>query len=97
MKIDCVYPCTSGDRSLGVKGQNDWEEVSVEVDDLVDAGLSLGSVNTGIVIWASQYTDTIFQIDNIRWEDTDGGEEPVDPVGGDDGWIIPNYAGHISP
>ncbi|MED5309576.1 MAG: family 16 glycosylhydrolase, partial [Pseudomonadota bacterium] len=97
MKIDCVYPCSSGDRSLGVKGQDDWEEVSIEVDDLVDAGLSLVSVNTGIVIWASQYTNTIFQIDNIRWEDTDGGEEPVDPVGGDDGWIIPNYAGHISP
>jgi hypothetical protein len=62
MKIDCVYPCTSGDRSLGVKGQDGWEEVSIEVDDLVDAGLSLVSIDTGIVIWASQYTDTVFQI-----------------------------------
>ena len=53
MKIDCVYPCSSGDRSLGVRGQDGWEEVSIEVDDLVDAGLSLVSVNTGIVIWAS--------------------------------------------
>ena len=79
MKVDCVYPCTSGDRSLGTMGQNGWEEISINVDDLVDAGLSLISIDTGIVIWASQYTDTIFQIDNIRWEDTDGDNEPEGP------------------
>ncbi|RZO06569.1 MAG: glycoside hydrolase family 16 protein [SAR92 clade bacterium] len=54
-------------------------------------------MDTGIVIWASQYTDTVFQIDNIRWEDTDGGEEPEDPVGGDDGWVVPDYSGYASP
>ena len=54
MKIDCVYPCTSGDRSLGTMGQNGWEEISTNVDDLGDAGLSLVSIDTGIGIWASQ-------------------------------------------
>ena len=97
MKIDCVYPCTSGDKTLGARGYNGWETVSVNVDDLVNQGLILDSIDTGLVIWASQYTNTIFQLDNVRWEDTDGGENPEEPKGGNDGWIIPSYNGYESP
>ncbi len=97
MKVDCVYPCTSGDKSLGVRGDDGWESVTVNVDDLVSQGLILDTIDTGIVIWAAQYTSTVFQIDNVRWEDIDGGETPVEPVGGDDDWVIPSFTGYESP
>ncbi|MDG0968316.1 MAG: family 16 glycosylhydrolase [Porticoccaceae bacterium] len=96
MKIDCIYDCTSGDRQLGTVGNNGWESVSIEIDDLVNQGLSLTTIDTGLVIWASQYTNTIFQIDNVRWEDTDGGEPPEEPMA-DDGWEIPSFSGYTSP
>ena len=96
MKLDCIWPCTSGDQNLGVKGNNGWETVTIEIDDLVADGLSLDTINTGIVIWATQYTDTVFQIDDVRWEDTDGGETPEQPKA-DDGWIIPTYTGYTTP
>jgi beta-glucanase (GH16 family) len=74
MKIDCVYPCTSGDQSLGSKGTSGWETVTVSVDSLVSSGLNLSNVDTGIVIWASNSTSTVFRIDNVRWETSgDGG------------------------
>ena len=96
MKLDCIYPCTSSDQNLGVQGNNGWETVTIEIDDLVADGLSLATINTGIVIWATQYTDTVFQLDNVRWEDTDGGENPEQPKA-DDGWIIPTYTGYTTP
>ena len=63
---------------------------------MVADGLSLATINTGIVIWATQYTDTVFQIDDVRWEDTDGGENPEQPKA-NDGWIIPTYTGYTTP
>jgi len=96
MKIDCIWDCTSGDRTLGVRGANGWESVTIDVDSLVDQGLQLTTIDTGLVIWASQYTNTVFQLDNVRWEDTDGGEAPEDPVA-DDGWEIPSFSGYMSP
>jgi beta-glucanase (GH16 family) len=59
--------------------------------------LIFDTIDTGIVIWAAQYTNTVFQIDNVRWEDIDGGETPVEPVGGDDDWVIPSFTGYESP
>lgn len=73
MKIDCIYPCTSGDQFLGSKGASGWETVTVPVDTLVAGGLNLSQVDTGIVIWASNHTSTVFRIDNVRWE-TSGGD-----------------------
>ena len=73
MKIDCIYPCTSGDQSLGSKGASGWETVTVSVDSLVSSGLNLSQVDTGIVIWASNAASTVFRIDNVRWETSGGG------------------------
>lgn len=67
MKIDCIYPCTSGDYVLGAVEGSDWVSLSVDVNDLVDNGLSLLIVDTGIVIWASNHNSTVFRVDNIRW------------------------------
>jgi beta-glucanase (GH16 family) len=97
MKIDCVYPCTSGDKTLGAKGYSGWETISVNVDELVSQGLILETIDTGLVIWASQYTNTIFQLDNVRWEDTDGGGTTVEEPLADDGWVIPSFTGYESP
>ena len=72
IKIDCVFPCTSGLYSLGSKGASGWETVTVPVNNLVGGGLDLSKVNTGIVIWATKLTSTVFQMDNIRWEMGDG-------------------------
>jgi beta-glucanase (GH16 family) len=67
-KADCVYPCSSGDQNLGERGVGDWETVTIPVSQLTDGGLLLELVSTGIVIWATEYTDTVFQLDNVYWE-----------------------------
>lgn len=67
MKIDCNWPCTSGDYSLGAVEGSDWKSLSVNVNDLVDRGLSLLTVNTGIVIRATDHNSTVFRLDNVRW------------------------------
>ena len=97
MKIDCIWDCTSGDQVIGSIGSDGWESVTIEVDDLVDKGLQLTTIDTGLVIWATQYTNTVFQIDNVRWEDTDGGGTTVEEPLADDGWVIPSFTGYESP
>ncbi len=77
MKLDCIYPCTSGDQLLGSKGATGWETVEISLASLASAGLNLSSVNTGIVIWATDATSTIFQLDNIHFTGiNDGGTSP---------------------
>ena len=70
MKVDCVFPCTSGDQVIGVKGLTGWETVSVPVEQLVGGGLDLTKVNTGLVIFPtpSEQTGVVFRLDNIYWE-----------------------------
>ena len=97
MKIDCIWDCRSGDQVIGSIGSDGWESVTIEVDDLVDTGLQLTTIDTGLVIWATQYTNTVFQIDNVRWEDTDGGGTTVEEPLADDGWVIPSFSGYESP
>lgn len=75
MKLDCTYPCTSGDQLLGEKGVNGWESVSVSMAQLRASNLDLSKVNTGLVVWATKFQDTVFQIDNVRFTgyDADAG------------------------
>jgi hypothetical protein len=73
MKIDCVFPCTSGDQPIGVVGAGGWETISIEVAQLLAGGLSLATVNTGIVIFPDvgeqqAGASVTFRIDNVRWE-----------------------------
>ena len=91
MKLDCIYPCTSGEQHLGSLGAAGWETVEISLASLANAGLNLSSVNTGIVIWATDTTSTIFQLDNIHFTGiNDGGTSP-------DSYQITNYgAGSIS-
>ncbi len=73
-KIDCIYPCSTGDQSLGVVANGEWQTMTIAVADLVAQGLNLSSVNTGLVIyptWGDQQ-GVKFQLDNIRWLKGDG-------------------------
>ena len=76
MKLDCFYPCTSGDQPLGEKGVGGWEKVKVPMSQLTGGGLNLSEVNTGLVVWASRFEDTVFQIDNVRFTGFDAEAEP---------------------
>ena len=86
VKLDCFYPCSSGDILLGSKGASGWETVTVPFSTLVNGGLDLTNINTGLVIWATNATSTVFRIDNVRWQvgedNTSGGGDPGDPVPG---------------
>ena len=76
MKLDCVFPCTSNNVNLGSKGAAGWETVEVPFATLVAGGLDLSKVDTGIVIWATNATSTVFQLDNIRFTGFDGSGPP---------------------
>ena len=68
MKIDCIFPCTSGDQRIGRVGDGAWETVTVPVAQLLGGGLNLATVNTGLVIFPTDQSVTqTFQLDNIRW------------------------------
>jgi beta-glucanase (GH16 family) len=99
MKVDCVYPCSSGDYGIGSAGSTGWETVMVPVNNLVAQDLDLTSVDTGIVIWATDYTDTVFRIDNIRWVAAEGG--PTTGTGSSNSssevWVNPNLTGYSTP
>ena len=73
MKVDCFFPCTSGDKNLGVIADGVWETVTVPVSTLTATGLDIKNVNSGIVVFPTSQSGTIrFRLDNIRWvADTD--------------------------
>ncbi len=75
LKLDCFWPCSSGDQALGSKGASGWETVEVPLATLT-GGLDLSTVNTGIVIWATDTSNTVFQIDNVRFTGLADGATP---------------------
>ena len=69
-KVDCISPCGTGDRALGLIGDGEWETITIPVSTLVGYGLNLGSTSTGLVIfptWGEQQGVTL-QLDNVRWQ-----------------------------
>ncbi|MDA8856206.1 family 16 glycosylhydrolase [Porticoccaceae bacterium] len=82
IKAGCGYPCGAGPRDIGAQ-TNDWKTYRYPVVNLLpggadgSTGLELGSVTTGLEIWATGQRATVFQIDNISWqcvEDCEGEE-----------------------
>ena len=67
MKLDCFYPCTSGDYPLGSATQGMWHSFNIPLANLKSAGLNAASVDTGIVIWATNHNANRFLIDNVRF------------------------------
>lgn len=97
MKVDCVFPCTSGDYDLGPTGDGAWETVIVQIDDLVVQDLDLSQIDTGIVIWATAYTDTIFRLDKVRWIAHPDSSAPDKNPTITHAWTNPNLVGATSP
>lgn len=96
MKVDCIYPCASANINLGSKGASGWETVTVNIDNLVSQNLDLSTIDTGIVIWATQFTSTVFQIDNVRWE-ASANPPTIPDDSSDNSWVIPSYDGYTTP
>ena len=68
MKIDCVFPCTSGYQRIGKAGDGAWETVEIPVAQLLGGGLNLSTVNTGIVVFPTVQSSALtFQLDNVQW------------------------------
>ncbi|HSG63328.1 MAG TPA: glycoside hydrolase family 3 C-terminal domain-containing protein, partial [Pseudomonadales bacterium] len=67
MKLDCFWPCTSGHFNVGAAGDSGWQTVQVSLNTLQGGGLELSSVNTGIVIWATNHNNSRYRVDNVRF------------------------------
>ena len=67
-KIDCFFPCTSGDKNLGKVADGVWETITYPVASLTATGLDLDNVNVGLVLFPTTQSGTIrFRVDNVRW------------------------------
>ena len=77
IKIDCVWPCTSGDTRTNTTLSDDWRLVTVSVGDLVAQGLDLTSVDTGLVFWPTNHQGAIIEIDSVKWST----DTPAPPTG----------------
>ena len=73
IKSGCGYPCGGGPRNIGPQ-PNVWTTFRYPVVNMLSGGadgstgLELGSVTTGLEIWATGQRSTVFQIDNISWQ-----------------------------
>ena len=66
VKLDCFYPCTSGDVLLE-RQQAGWQSIHISLDQLEAQGLDRSNVNTGLVIWATAHSGNRFRIDDVRF------------------------------
>jgi len=80
MKVDCVWPCSSGDQRLAGRVTSQWQRVSVPISRLVSGGLELAYVDTGLVFWPADRVAIDLEIDNVIWRTSD----PVTDTGGED-------------
>jgi len=65
-RADCTYPCTSGDIPLTAAPTNNWQQTSLLLKDLAQAGLNLNAVNTPFILYPAAKTEgVIIQVDNI--------------------------------
>ena len=78
LKVDCVYPCSSGDWQIPSTIGPSWQRISIAVDDLTNRGLDLSRVDTGLVIWPSALGAVTIKLDNLVWQGTaDSGGTPT--------------------
>jgi hypothetical protein len=77
MKLDCVYPCTSGDQPLISAVGNEWTAVTVPLATLEQAGLDLSKIDTGIVIWATTHKGNQFRLDSVRFASSYSGQSSI--------------------
>lgn len=83
IKLDCGYPCSSGDQYLGTQNAGGWAAVRVPMSQLNTEGFEITAVDTGLVIWATNTKGTVFRLDNVRFT----GYDP-DAIGGSEAYSI---------
>ncbi len=72
MKVDCFFPCGTGDFRISDPVVGEWTSYSIPIADLLAHSVStldLTNVNTPLVIfpaWGAQ-RGAVMQIDNVRW------------------------------
>ena len=67
MKVDCVFPCTSGEIEVAETINDVWQQIDIPISTLRSRGLNLSKVDTGLVIWPKGAARTVLQLDNVRW------------------------------
>lgn len=70
IKVDCDHPCGTTDIRLSQRLDPEWRLITVEVDMLIERGLDISSVDTGLVLWPSDLALVDIDIKNIVWRMT---------------------------
>ena len=70
IKVDCEWPCSSGEIRLPETLSDEWTTISIDVDDLVASELDLQNVDTGLVFWPSDLGLVTVDIKSIVWRMT---------------------------
>jgi beta-glucanase (GH16 family) len=83
-KVDCFYPCGTGDQVLDLSGYtpDSWASFEFPVSDLIGMGLDISNVNAGLVLfptWGNQQGYS-FEVANARYEVEAAGPGPGGPV-----------------
>ena len=99
IKVDCEYPCTSGDWQIPVGVGPSWQRVSIAIDDLVNQGLDLSRVSTGLVIWPSALGAVTIKLDDLAWRRMTPDPELTPPGTGGPTLVLDDLTGqsNISP
>ena len=78
-KVDCFYPCGTGDQQIDLSGYEPgtWQTFEYDVASLIGMGLNVSNVNAGLVLfptWGDQQGYS-FEVANVRYEadSADGG------------------------
>ncbi len=86
MKIDCVYPCESAAWRSSTQIDETWQRVIVPIDVLVESGLDLTKISTGLVFWPELgHAGVSFDIDNVLWRADSGYQPPEEETYGGTG------------
>lgn len=70
IKVDCEWPCSTGEIRLPETVSDEWTTISIDVDDLVASELDLQNVDTGLVFWPSDLALVTVDIKSIVWRMT---------------------------
>ena len=70
IKVDCEWPCSTGEIRLPETLGDEWTTISIDVDELVASELDLENVDTGLVFWPSDLGLVTVDIKSIVWRMT---------------------------
>lgn len=68
-KVECYWPCESGYIPLEINALNEWQHITISVDELVQTGADLTNLDIAFQVYPvwDQQAGVHYQLDNIRW------------------------------